>query len=255
MPAMWGSRGNRIPPGSLNQCLTRKKNKPPLHQTHTKMKLKLLALVSAVGLLAHSALAQVTFTASPSTQTVNLSSTNLFNVTFTLTVTGGNPPSINGFDLFVETNTANNPNANSFFSITGATNLLPGSVVPSDTPTYPDTITTVGSDHTGFAQNAHSQGFSSDTNTSTTNPVPLETLSFSIAPNTPNGTYFFRTSNIASSTNKYSLVTDASFTAHPVNNDATFSISVVPEPTTWALLCLAGVGAFVVKRLQTRRNG
>jgi hypothetical protein len=218
------------------------------------MKKTLLILVAAAALLVPPLQAQITFTASPSAQTIDLSSTNVFNVTFTLTVGAGGPAMVNGFDLFVETNTTNNPNGNGFFSITGATALLPGSDLPSGTPSYPDTISTAGSDHADFAQNVHSQGFTSDTDTSTANPVPLETLSFSIDPSTPAGTYFFRTTNDATSTDKFSLISDANNNAHPVDNDATFSITVVPEPATWSLVVLGGVGCVGLGLIRRKRR-
>lgn len=213
------------------------------------MKLFLGAICAAV-LLAHSAFAQITLTATPSTQTVDLTSSNLFNVTISIS---GAPANMVGFDLWIETIAANS----GFFSIVDAT---PSGGSPFDFPSgsaiYPDVINTTNSSHSGFAQNADSQGFVSSSPQSYNGP--LVTLQLAVNAGTPTGaTYNFSTTEFATSGTRGSSVSTFSGgnsgTAF-VDNPATFSVTVVPEPSTWSLLALAAVAGLGIKRIRRKRR-
>lgn len=211
----------------------------------------LLATVCAALLVAHSALGQITLTASPSAQTIDVTSNNLFNVTISIS---GAPADMIGFDLWLETIAANS----GYFSIVGAT---PAAGSPFDFPSgsgvYPDVINTGNSVRSGFAQNAASQGFTSSA--PTTYNGPLVTLELAVNAGTPadGTTYNFSTTQFGTSGNKGSSVStfDGNNTGTQfVDNPATFSVTVVPEPATWSLLALGAIGAFGVRYAKRQRK-
>lgn len=216
---------------------------------------KVLLVLCGVALFAlQSAVAQVSFVVSPSSQGP-LAPGATFNVQIQLSITGTTPNNVQGFELLLETAAANS----GFFSITGATPAAPGT--PTAFPTYPDGITTGNSNHMGFAQNQFSQGFSFNSviATSPFSNVVLETLSLSIAPNTPNGTYTFFTTNFAGSANRASTISNSSGTTYgdaanePITQGS-FSVTVVPEPATWAFMVLGGVSALAANRFRAKRR-
>ncbi len=212
------------------------------------MKKTFLILAGAACFFTQSALAQISLTANPLGQTIDTGTTNLFQVEIRLTITGGNPPNVQGFDLLLETLGANS----GFFSITGQTPGAPGT--PSSVASYPDALTTGSSNRAGFAQNQFSQGHAFTNAQSNPTNILLTTLSLSINPGTPNGTYeFFSTSN-GTSGNRGSSINSSSGTTFFVNNPAQFSITVVPEPATWSMIALGGLAAFGFNRLRAKRR-
>src|SRR4051794_4035749 len=106
------------------------------------MKKSLLIASALIGLLAQSLLAQISLTATPSTQNVSGST---FDVTIHLSVTGTTPADADGFNLWLETAAANN----NLFTITSVTPLVNWST-PAGGTVSNDVITTTGSTHSGF---------------------------------------------------------------------------------------------------------
>lgn len=211
-----------------------------------QLKRTLLSTIAAF-ILAQAASAQITLTATPSTQTVDLSSSNLFNVTISIS---GAPADMVGFDLWLETIAANS----GYFSIAGAS---PSSGSPFDFPTgpgnYPDEINTSNSSHSGFAQNSGSQGFGSSS--PQTYNGDLVTLTLAVNPGTPTGTtYNFNTTEQATSGNNRGSSVSTTTTTHYVDNPATFSVTVIPEPSTWALIGVGALGFVALNRFRGRRN-
>jgi hypothetical protein len=212
------------------------------------MKKSPLLLLSLAGLLAQTALAQITLVATPGSQSAVAGGT--FNVQISLNVTGTTPANVAGFNLWLETVAANS----GFFAVTAAVSNVSGWNTPSGATSFPETLTTTGSTHAGFAQNTHSLGFVDTSGGSNAHVTPfsgllLETLTFSIAGNTPLATYTF-TSTTSASDPRTSSVNDSVGASFNVNTPASFSITVVPEPSTWAMLGLGGLicAVLVVRR-------
>lgn len=212
------------------------------------MKTKILVLLLATGLLARAAFA-ANATVTVDNNTFNVMPGDTFSITFSVT---GGPVVVKGFDLFLESNSANVDNN---FSITQRVLGHPGT--DADAPTYPDVISTSTSDHSGFAQNTHDQGasFSADQNV----PTDLLTLTLLVGNATPGGSYtFMTTSSNTVAEPKATLVFGGPSSADDLNRFdvpvVSFTVNVVPEPATWSLLALGGLGSVGLVMLRSRRR-
>jgi hypothetical protein len=216
---------------------------------------KPLLLTVALVVVASSAFAQTgasgtTFGITPSSQFVNSNSS--FNVS--LSLSGIAPPSpLDGFDLWIVTSSANS----GLFSIVSASYASPFTFFGAST-TFNDPINTPTT--SAFVVNTADLGNIStsqalDPSSPYSNVPLITTLTISTGALTPGATYTFFTSTSATATgntfNRYSDVLDQAGGTWTVPA-AQFSITAVPEPSTWAMGVL-GVGVIGYVFLRRRR--
>ena len=78
--------------------------------------------------------------------------------------------------------------------------------------------------------------------------LALETLTLSVGTAVPLGTYTFSTTTSANSGGFYSRVSDTGGNVYEITGAGTFAITVVPEPSTWALGLLGGAAGMIAMR-------
>lgn len=211
-----------------------------------KTLLQSLFALALTGFATTAALAQTgtsgtTFTATPSTQ--NVAQGGNFNISFTLN--GTNPPAnITAFDLYIVTASANS----GFFTITSSTPTGPFNAFGPNIPPTGDPLSVAAA--SGFVRNNVDLGYSGPAQ----NPpysISISTLNIKLN-NAPQGTYTFFTSTLANAGQFYSDVADTNGGVYTVGQGS-FQITVIPEPSTWAL-ALLGLGVVGLARLRTRRT-
>jgi len=168
-----------------------------------------------------------------------------FNVTLNLQVTGGEQ--VSGLDyLFQQLSSAG-------FYIIARDNT--GSVF-NDLQS-PSDVTVLGRPAADLnPQNDFDLGASTSdqSSTSTNSTFLVSTFTIGTNANIAPGTYTISTTSGSSAPSFYSGPAAANFAQNNVNQDASIVITVVPEPATWSLMALGGLGALGLSLLRARRG-
>jgi hypothetical protein len=214
------------------------------------------ALVLAVA-LAQSAWATITFIATPASQTVAQGGT--FNVTFALTVTqGSNPGQVFGTDLFINALKSQNSvsDISNLFAISGYTSLVTGGV-ETGVSSFPDTLTAAKNTNHGTTTVENTTDSGTTFNSPITTPISnlqFETLTFSVAPGTPLGTYTFGTTTPNNTSDARGSHISGDNGYNIPTTQASFSITVVPEPATLSLMAMGGLSSLGLMLIRARRR-
>ncbi len=233
-----------------------------IHRTRANtMKKKLLLLIAVVGLAAYPAVAQ-TITVEGSSATVQPG--DVFNVSISLSVSGlpacanGNPCNVSALNLLLGTPSTGANSGVGFFTVQ----------FDSGSPDFPTRIGTGAVSTFDTAGSGPNSGFTVTTPTNDLGasgpgrPAPFANvtavfLQFTVAGNTPEGVYNFRATLGDSSDDSFINVNNPAQNqsdSFDVNNAPIFTVTVVPEPSTWALMATVGVGAFAWRALRARQK-
>jgi hypothetical protein len=223
------------------------------------MKKSLLILGLAI-LFGYQASAQTITVSSPDSPTVSPGA--VFNVTIQLSVVGTLPSNVTALNLLLATPGSGANSGVGFFTVKFGS----GS---ADFPTSVGNGTTVSNFNTaGTGANA---GFNVSTltndlganagggagRTAPFSNVTVDLVQFTVLPGTPVGTYTFRAALTGTVANERTFINDAGNDGpapggtYNITSAPTFTITVVPEPSTWAFLSLgtfACVGLVMLRR-------
>ena len=171
------------------------------------------------------------------------SGTGTFNVDVSLTFTGGTST---GYSLWLETET---PGAASHISLTGETFFT--FPTATDSQAKPWNFTDSSGAHSGFLsdKSASQAGDLGATGTAqaagTYKVVDLQFALSGLAP----GTYHLETTTVSPKPSEATVNASDAFASQSI-----YTITIVPEPATWSLVILGGLGAFGINILRSRRR-
>lgn len=226
------------------------------------MKKSILILSTAICLVAYSAFGQISI----SGQNVTAQAGTTVSDQITLTISGANTVGdVSSVNMLLKTFAGGGGlNGSSFFTIQSITPTSPFSLTNTPAGSFPIAFNTAGdAANPGSTVNDPSKDTGSNApfgsnpvNGTTGATIPFETITFSIAAGTPAGVYNFAATAGGFADNQGSYINNMGAQHFDVTGTPTFTITVtsVPEPTTWSLVGLGGLGALGLNLRRFRRR-
>jgi hypothetical protein len=229
------------------------------------MKRTLLLLSLAVAFIGSQASAQITVS-SPSSPTVSPGA--VFNVTIQLAVAQVLPTNVTALNLILATPTSGPNSGVGFFTVKfgSGTATFTTSTGNSTLSSSFDTPRASGA-NSGFTLSTttagHDLGVNAGGGAGMASPfaaITVETLQFTCLAGTPVGTYNFRAALDWPTDTGGSFINDSGNDGpstggtYAVTNAPIFTVTVVPEPSTWAFLTLGAAGCVGMVMIRRRRT-
>ena len=226
------------------------------------MKRTLLILSLAAAFIGQaSTQAQTITVSSPDSPTVNPG--DVFNVTIQLSVSAALPTSVTALNLLLATPSSGANSGVDFFTVKFGSGSATFPTSTGNGTTVSNFNTAGTGSNTGFNVSTVSNdlganaGGGAGAGTGPFSNVTVDLLQFTVAPGTPDGTYTFRATP---GTTERTFINDAGNDGtnpggtYNITSAPTFTITVVPEPSTWAFLTLGTFGCAGLVMLRRQRS-
>lgn len=226
------------------------------------MKATLLLLSLALASLTYQASAQTITVSSPDSPTV--SPGQVFNVTIQLSVSSALPTSVSALNLLLATPSTGANSGVGHFTVKFGSGSATFPTSNGNGTTVSDFNTAGTGGNAGFNVSTLTNdlganaGGNAGAGTGPFSNITVDLVQFTVLSGTPNGTYTFRAA-LTGTGNERSFINDKGNDGpntggtYNVNSAPTFTITVVPEPSTWAFLTLGAAGCVGMVIARRRR--